>query len=34
LQQARGRENDLSRALALEEDRWNDTLARMEQLTQ
>jgi predicted nucleic acid-binding Zn-ribbon protein len=34
LQQARGRENDLSRQLALEERRWNDTLARMEQLTQ
>lgn len=34
LQQARGRENDLSRTLALEEDRWNDTLARMQQLTQ
>lgn len=34
LQQARSRENDLSRQLALEESRWNDTLARMEQLTQ
>ena len=34
LQQARSHENDLSRALALEEGRWNDTLARMEQLTQ
>ena len=34
LQQARSRENDLSRALALEEDRWSDTLERMEQLTQ
>lgn len=34
LQQARSRENDLSRTLVLEEDRWNDTLARMEQLTQ
>jgi predicted nucleic acid-binding Zn-ribbon protein len=34
LQQARSRENDLSRALALEEDSWSDTLERMEQLTQ
>jgi chromosome segregation ATPase len=34
LQQARSRENDLSRQLALEESRWSDTLARMEQLTQ
>ena len=34
LQQARSRENDLSRALALEEDRWRDTLERMERLTQ
>ena len=28
LQNARGRESNLSRALALEEDRWNDLLAR------
>ncbi len=34
LQQARARENDLSRTLALEEDRWNDALSRMERLAQ
>jgi hypothetical protein len=34
LQQARSRENDLSRTLALDEDRWRDALRRMEQLTQ
>jgi len=34
LQQARARENDLSRTLALEEDRWNDALCRMERLAQ
>jgi len=34
LQQTRGRENDLSRTLALEEGRWRDTLERMERLTQ
>jgi chromosome segregation ATPase len=33
LQQVRARENELSRALAEEETRWSDTLARMEQLT-
>jgi hypothetical protein len=33
LQQVRAREDELSRALAQEEKRWNDTLARMEQLT-
>lgn len=33
-QQARSRENNLSRALALEENRWSDTLERMERLTQ
>jgi hypothetical protein len=32
LQQVRARENELSRALAEEEARWSDTLARMEQL--
>lgn len=34
LQQARAQESELDRALALEEGRWNDTLARMERLTQ
>ncbi len=34
LPRARARENDLSRTLALEEDRWNDALSRMERLTQ
>ena len=34
LQQARARENELSRTLALEEDRWNDALSRMERLAQ
>jgi chromosome segregation ATPase len=34
LQQARAREDEASRALAREEDRWSDLLARMEQLTQ
>lgn len=34
LQQARAQESDLARALAQEESRWNDTLARMERLTQ
>jgi len=34
LQQARARENDLSRTLALEENRWNDALSRMQRLTQ
>jgi chromosome segregation ATPase len=34
LQQARGRESDLSRALAVEEDRWNDLLSRLERVTQ
>jgi hypothetical protein len=34
LQQARSRESESSRALALEEERWNDTLVRMERLTQ
>jgi chromosome segregation ATPase len=33
LQQARAHESDLSRELAQEQARWNDTLARMEQLT-
>jgi predicted nucleic acid-binding Zn-ribbon protein len=33
LQQARARENDLSRTLALEEVHWNDALSRLEQLT-
>lgn len=33
LQQARAREGDLSLALAREEDRWGDLLARLEQLT-
>jgi chromosome segregation ATPase len=34
LQQARGRQSDLSRALAVEEDRWNDLLSRLERVTQ
>jgi chromosome segregation ATPase len=34
LQQAQARESELSRALAREEDRWSDLLARLEQLTQ
>jgi hypothetical protein len=34
VQQTRAREDELSRALALEERRWNETLTRMEQLTQ
>ena len=34
LQQARAHESNLSRELAQEQARWNDTLARMEQLTQ
>ena len=34
LQQARAREDDLSRALAREEDRWSDLLSRLERLTQ
>jgi chromosome segregation ATPase len=33
LQQVRARESELSRALAQEENRWNETLERMEQLT-
>lgn len=32
--QARAQESDLARALAQEEGRWSDTLARMQQLTQ
>ena len=34
IQQVRGRESDLSRTLAIEEDRLNDLLARVERLTQ
>jgi hypothetical protein len=34
IQQVRSRESDLSRTLALEEDRLNDLLARVERLTQ
>jgi hypothetical protein len=34
LQQLRSREGELARALALEERRWNETLTRMEQLSQ
>ena len=34
LQRIRARENDLSRTLAVEEDRWADALSRMERLTQ
>lgn len=34
LQQARGRESDLSRELAVEEDRWEDLLSRLHELTQ
>ena len=33
-QQARGRESDLSRSLALEENRWAELLSRLQQLTQ
>ena len=34
LQETRARESDLSRTLALEENRWNDLLSRMQRLTQ